>query len=397
MEENQKFNKEIIEGMAGTPWQPVPGKKSNRIPTKIKEEGEEGDEDDEAIEEEEEQEFEVQVEVDEDEDASKLAKPDLEGREIKHRALSVRREDIKQYGYTDGCLGCKAIKGKWSMPYSHNAQCRRRISEKLMEEMLGRERVQRAEERVKVATGGHAAKPNGQEEGRKASREMSGEMDQEDRHNGDAMQQDGDDIAFEIDPEKWKAFSARIGRKRSAEEELSGPKQNEPKIEESSGSGQKRRSADDSTEEQSSKIKRINSIMEGLNSKDKQIFMQILSIESQENHRIQYFLNSAICGPVKHPDVSEIYSPARVVQFAKEHNLKPGWSLDLTTCDIDGRPWDFSQEEMRRRAIRRVKEDKPMFVIGSPMCTNFSMLMNANWGRMHPEEAKRRWESAVAH
>ena len=31
------------------------------------------------------------------------------------------------------------------------------------------------------------------------------------------------------------------------------------------------------------------------------------------------------------------------------------------------------------------------------MCTNFSILMNANWKRMHPEEAKRRWENAVMH
>lgn len=32
-------------------------------------------------------------------------------------------------------------------------------------------------------------------------------------------------------------------------------------------------------------------------------------------------------------DVSEVYSPPRAVRFANESNLKPGWSLDLTTCD----------------------------------------------------------------
>eukprot|EP00973_Karenia_brevis_P026496 3656165-Karenia_brevis.AAC.1 len=52
-------------------------------------------------------------------------------------------------------------------------------------------------------------------------------------------------------------------------------------------------------------------------------------------------------------DVAEIYSPPRVVDCAKEFNLEGGWSLDLTTCDTDGEPWDFNKVEMRSRAIRK--------------------------------------------
>eukprot|EP00973_Karenia_brevis_P090841 12404554-Karenia_brevis.AAC.1 len=101
MEESKKFDKKAVDEMKGTPWQPVPGRKSIRIPTRIKDEEEGGDEEDGGFEDEEEQEFEVQVEVNDDEDATKMQKPDLEGHEIKHRAMPVRRSDIDKYGYTE--------------------------------------------------------------------------------------------------------------------------------------------------------------------------------------------------------------------------------------------------------------------------------------------------------
>ena len=94
-------------------------------------------------------------------------------------------------------------------------------------------------------------------------------------------------------------------------------------------------------------------------------------------------------------DVSDVYSPPRVVEHANAFGIKPGWSLDLTTYDTDGRPWDFEQPETRRRAKKRIEEEKPMFIIGSSMCTNFSILMNINWKKMHPDDAKRRWTNAV--
>ena len=51
--------------------------------------------------------------------------------------------------------------------------------------------------------------------------------------------------------------------------------------------------------------------------------------------------------------VSEIDSPLRVSAVAKlrlSYGILPGFALDLTTNDSDGRLWDFDQEEMRDRA-----------------------------------------------
>ena len=73
--------------------------------------------------------------------------------------------------------------------------------------------------------------------------------------------------------------------------------------------------------------------------------------------------------------VAEIYSPPRVKAATKllpELRIIPGFALDLTTNDDDGRPWNFDEAEMRERARRKMREQKPLLLVGSPMCTAFS-------------------------
>ena len=41
-------------------------------------------------------------------------------------------------------------------------------------------------------------------------------------------------------------------------------------------------------------------------------------------------------------DVAEFYSPPRVAEMAAKTGLRAGWGMDLTTCDHDGRAWDFN-------------------------------------------------------
>ena len=75
--------------------------------------------------------------------------------------------------------------------------------------------------------------------------------------------------------------------------------------------------------------------------------------------------------------VSEIYSAPRVTEMARRKarlGLLPGCALDLTGCDERGRPWDFNVAEMRDQAEKRLDRQKPMLLIGTPMCTAFSAL-----------------------
>ena len=70
----------------------------------------------------------------------------------------------------------------------------------------------------------------------------------------------------------------------------------------------------------------------------------------------------------------EIYSPPRVTAATKllpELRLIPGFALDLTTADVDGALWDFDSKVMRDRAMKKVREERPQLLIGSPTCTAF--------------------------
>ena len=96
-------------------------------------------------------------------------------------------------------------------------------------------------------------------------------------------------------------------------------------------------------------------------------------------------------------EVAEVYSPPRVTEMAHQMGLKVGWSLDITTVDVDGRNGDFNEVEMRNTAVRKLLEDEPLLLIGSPMCIAFGTMNNLNYPKMCPEEVKRRMEHGRRH
>ena len=62
---------------------------------------------------------------------------------------------------------------------------------------------------------------------------------------------------------------------------------------------------------------------------------------------------------LKGVDITEVFSPERVVMEAKKYGLSAGLSMDLTTG------WDFTIKEHRQRARQHVRQQKPLLVIGS--------------------------------
>ena len=92
---------------------------------------------------------------------------------------------------------------------------------------------------------------------------------------------------------------------------------------------------------------------------------------------------AAVVGLSGQVDVSEVYSPPRVVPLAEKCGLSPGFSLDLSILDPDdGKPWDFNSRAKRTKVMKIIKELEPQLLIGSPMCTAFSILQNINRERM---------------
>ena len=99
--------------------------------------------------------------------------------------------------------------------------------------------------------------------------------------------------------------------------------------------------------------------------------------------------------------VAEIYSPPRVTKAATvlpRLGIEPGAALDITTCDERGVPWDFTKEEMKRKAEKLLDETKPDLLVGSPMCTKFSSWQRINWRRTrNPRRFKQERAEAVEH
>ena len=56
----------------------------------------------------------------------------------------------------------------------------------------------------------------------------------------------------------------------------------------------------------------------------------------------------------------------------------PGFARDLATADIDGQLWEFDSKVMRERALKNVREERLLLLIGSPMCT-----ASSTWQRMN--------------
>ena len=93
-------------------------------------------------------------------------------------------------------------------------------------------------------------------------------------------------------------------------------------------------------------------------------------------------------------DVAEMHSPPRVAATAKEMSLQAGWSLDLTTIDEHGQPWDFSKDDMQERALEKIMGNMQSLMVGYQMCTNFSIMMHLNWAKMKQEDKEKRTKKA---
>ena len=99
--------------------------------------------------------------------------------------------------------------------------------------------------------------------------------------------------------------------------------------------------------------------------------------------------------------VSEIYSPPRVTKLLskmKGHPLAPGFALDITCNDPDDNtPWDFDLAAKREKALNMVRETKPLFLIGSPMCTAWCSWQRIKAQKRDPAKVKSELARARKH
>ena len=122
--------------------------------------------------------------------------------------------------------------------------------------------------------------------------------------------------------------------------------------------------------------------------------LEVVEALERYSHKLQWDLDAF---GLDSADVTEIYNPARFTRDAKHFGLVPGIAYDLTQVNDDGEHWDFDRQDHRRRCLVEIAREEPVLVIGSPMCSAFSTLMNWNWPRMTPEKRKECWDRACSH
>ena len=102
---------------------------------------------------------------------------------------------------------------------------------------------------------------------------------------------------------------------------------------------------------------------------------------------------------VSHPRPGHLRDLQPAAGYCSDEELKciPGFAMDLTTVDEQGRPWDFDDEATRERARAIVVRDKPMLLVGSPMCTAYSAWQHINRLRRDSAIVKKELDKARVH
>ena len=147
---SEQFSAVEIDEMRGSPWEPIPGRNTLRIPTNIEETGEvvndEGEADGYAEEHKTEELFQPTIDVDQDESAINRNQPresQNKPRELRiardtgigdslpmgFRNVSITKDLVIKYGKTKGCAGCKYAAGEQSWFQGHSQHCRKRFLE----------------------------------------------------------------------------------------------------------------------------------------------------------------------------------------------------------------------------------------------------------------------------
>ena len=337
---DMRWDKEQVLAVVGTPEEPTPGKVSSQPPISIR------------------------VDVESNVPPSEPV-PRYEP-EATLRAAPVYKKDYERFGYTEGCGGCRGMQSGFDRSTHHSKSCRQRMERLLKEDAVGRRRLEKADARHTGVV----------------VREM------------EIIAEGTDDSAMQTEP------NSSSGSKRRLEDDPTEPtdKRNkaavvEPATRAAQTTQGEKRPLGEEVQSPMSDVQEPPTIPAGISMELNSLVMQRVSGLTQGE------ISSIIGKAMRGIDISEIYSPQRVVEVAKAMGLVGGLSMDITTCDTDGRRWDFSETEMRNRAIRHLIKDKPLLLIGSPMCTAFSSIQNINWGRSEARDIRMQYEyqKAVKH
>ena len=324
LEGSERWNRNNVLEMVGTPWEPILGKEDHHIPVDIADNGD-------FMGSESENEDEQPIQVDEENDNQ-----EYKGNVDK---FHVSKKAIKRFGETKGCAACAAIKARGDQPgrigIHHSNDCRRRILREMAMDPMYRHLVKRYK---------------GPNEGEASNAESS------------------------IGNINKGTSTCTTTRPKPNTNEMS-PITNKIEL-----------------------IKMCSNVRKAIANAQERIQKTKDELSKRTGECVGNQLNNTMLGMmVRQMQVSEVYSPPKVVEMANKMGLRGGWSLDLTTQDENGRPWGFNNSTMRNKAIRKLSIDQPLVLIGSLMCIEYSAINRLNHCKMSKEEVETRMAYARKH
>ena len=322
--------------------------------------------------------------------------PEVQHQEQREKAphrLRITRDDVMKYKFTQGCRKCSDIASGRRSRATHSAPCRKRIEAEMKKDPVDKLRLRQVEDRideycVRVARGEH--EPELEEALNCDSGGVLVKIRDKTTTQGTRME-----ASTSLDEPLPSAMagpplSSRVANPSGdAEAEATAP----PELLDNDTEGME---YDDSMAKPNEDDMRVSS----LTSTPRPILEVLQQVPpGQELERSLAALGcsrSEVSGMI-----SEAYSVPRAAKMAarmKSLNIAGGKSYDLRTNDKNGKPWDFTKASNRRQARLEISHEKPDVLVGSPPCTDCSILSRAwNFPRMDPQEVTRRRIAASVH
>ena len=311
------------------------------------------------------------------------------------RRLKITRKTLHEHGTTDGCPQCSHLRafGESKPGLQHSEKCRQRLMEALNGTAEGASRLERYEERIDRAIASHHDSSLGPTQVPPGASGVRG-----------AMGVPSDEAAAETPVVNTTATSNRATSSRPLAP---------PDTDMGAGNGYEEVSDDDDENMMTAVNDRVDEMTMSIGELKKRIEdaqQHVKRIEEREAGDVVQVLALLGADPRSYRReqkqavrriVSEVYSPPRITEMLKgmsNQGLTPGLALDITTIDpADGEPWDFTVKSKRQRALKLIREQRPLFLIGSPMCTRYSTWQFLNDSKRDPGTVARERRQADKH
>ena len=300
------------------------------------------------------------------------------------RRARITPRDLAQHGYTVGCPGCEYVQSGVGPRRGHDEDCRVRLEEAMVESEEGGDKLKRAKDRFDHWTAKAGEAPENEDV------EVAIVEDLDDKEHvksegilKDWQEGDWEELIGNTDDAAMEEAMLELATNEDLEDGPSG------KIDVRIGSPVRQpaiKRNDDQVDDDRKARRKMGSPVRtpamkrqgeiAGDSDDGKVRKTLLGPDQDMSPGHADDAMSMLSPSDKHivasmilgVDITEMFSPERVVQVAKKMGLSPGSSMDLTTG------WDFTKEEHRRKAWNRVRSEDPELIIGSPPCTFFSML-----------------------